>query len=136
MKATSNDKPIDLRDMYYFRQRQKNKVFQQMTQRFYELARNEGLTQKELALRARKDPARVNRLMSAPGNFTLDTISDLLLAMGAEMTHEVVSFAQYKQPAQSANLIRIQLKNGDHNINTTFPGSSTPATINEYSSGR
>lgn len=81
---------ITPRDIFYFRQRQKSKVFHSVLASFVELAKSKGLTKKELAKRLNKDPAQLTRWFSGPGNWTLDTISDLLLAMGAEMKHEIV----------------------------------------------
>jgi hypothetical protein len=40
-----------------------------------------GITQAALAARMQKDPAQLNRLLNAPGNWTLDTVSDLLFAI-------------------------------------------------------
>src|SRR5208282_3088978 len=39
------------------------------------------VTKKELAIRLGKDPAQITRWLSAPSNFELDTLSDILLAM-------------------------------------------------------
>lgn len=45
-----------------------------------------------------RDPAQITRWLSAPSNLQLDTISDLLLAMGAEMDHSIVRFAERSKP--------------------------------------
>lgn len=79
------NKAIDSKDVYFFRQRHKNKVFQTVVAYFAQQAEREGLTKKELAARLQKDPSQITRWFSGPGNWTLDTISDLLLAMNAEM---------------------------------------------------
>jgi len=87
----SRVEPISAREIFYFRQRQKNKVFQSVLEYFVSLAEKGQITKKELAEKLGKDPAQITRWFNAPGNWTLDTISDLLLAMGAEMKHEVMS---------------------------------------------
>jgi predicted polyphosphate/ATP-dependent NAD kinase len=48
--------------------------------KFYQ---QESMTQRDLANRIGKTPDVVNRLLGAPGNWTLDTVSDLLIAMAA-----------------------------------------------------
>lgn len=42
------------------------------------------LTQKKLCTRLHKDPARISRLLGDPGNWTLNTLSDLLVGMGVD----------------------------------------------------
>lgn len=90
MKNTS--KKISSRDIFYFRQRQKNKVYQAVIAFFAKKAEEHGITKKDLAIRFDRDPAQITRWFSGPGNWTLDTISDLLLAMDAEMRHEILLF--------------------------------------------
>lgn len=41
-----------------------------------------------------KDPAQITRWLSAPSNFELDTLSDILLALGAEMEHRIVAIEE------------------------------------------
>lgn len=91
MENTLEIKAPARRDYVYFRQRQKNKVFQSVAAFFAKQAEERGLTKKELARLLDKDPAQITRWLSGPGNWELDTISDLLLAMGAEMDFDVTS---------------------------------------------
>ncbi len=55
---------------------------------FLEQQEQQGLTQKVIAERMEVHPSRINRLLADPANLTLDTISDLLLAMNAMMICE------------------------------------------------
>ena len=65
----------------YFRQRQRNRLFDLVHAEF----RKSGLTQAELARRMGRRPEVVSRMLGAPGNWRLDTVSDLLFAIsGAE----------------------------------------------------
>jgi hypothetical protein len=49
-----------------------------------------GITQADVASRLGKGTDRICHLLSAPGNWTLDTVSDLLFAMsGAEVEYRV-----------------------------------------------
>lgn len=83
-----------LGDIFYYRQRQRNRVYSAVLSEFVRLAETQGLTKKELAFRLGKEPAQITRWLSGPGNWTLDTVSDLLLAMGCELDHEVASIAR------------------------------------------
>ena len=85
---TSSAEPT-VREFFYYRQRQRNRIFQLLAAHFSSLAKAEGLTQKKLASLARKDPGSINRWLKSPSNLELDTISDLLLAMGAEMDFQI-----------------------------------------------
>lgn len=72
----------------YFRQRQRN--------RFYELVIREflksGLTKAALARRMGRKPEQITRWLSAPSNWTLDTVSDLLLAICKGELEDKVSY--------------------------------------------
>ena len=45
-------------------------------------AKAEGLTQAKLAERIGKDPGRLSNTLSSPGNWTIDTIAELLFGIG------------------------------------------------------
>ena len=90
MANTSQTSALTEREIFYFRQRYRNRVFQSVIAFFATQAEETGLTKRELARRLAKDPAQITRWFSGPGNWTLDTVSDLLLAMGAEMGHAIV----------------------------------------------
>jgi len=58
-----------------------------LVQREFEKA---GITKAELADRLERGADRVSHLLGAPGNWTLDTVSDLLFAIsGAEINYHV-----------------------------------------------
>src|SRR3979409_931840 len=98
MENTSKLNPIKRPDVSYFRQRQKNRVFTSLVELFAQEAASRGVTKKQLAETLSKDPSQITRWLSAPSNFELDTLSDLLLALGAEMDHKIVSFSDRKKP--------------------------------------
>lgn len=91
MENTLRLSPLKKRERAYYRQRQKNRVFTELVRFFAEEAERRGLTKKELAAALEKDPAQITRWLSAPSNFELDTLSDILLALGAEMEHRIVA---------------------------------------------
>jgi hypothetical protein len=99
MENTSKqDKALSRRDLAYYRRRQQNRVFAKLAAFFANEAEHGRITRKEIAEKLSKDPAQITRWLSTPSNLTLDTISDLLLAMNAEVDHQIVRFADRPKP--------------------------------------
>jgi hypothetical protein len=103
MGNISKNDPISERDIAYHRRRYKNRVFSQIVSFFEEAAAREGLTKRDIAERLDRDPATITRWLTASSNLTLDTVSDLLLALGGEMDSRAVRFvdrseANYQHP--------------------------------------
>lgn len=92
MGNTSETHPLRDRDIFYYRQRNKNRVFEHIVTLFVEEAERRGITKKQIADLLKKDTGLITRWLSGPNNLTLDTISDLLLALGAEMDYHPVRF--------------------------------------------
>ncbi len=83
---TSNDnEPLSIGDLAYFRQRLRNETFQTLLAKFAEKAELENFTKSDLACRLGKDRGQVTRMLAGPRNWTLDTISDLSLALDTEV---------------------------------------------------
>jgi hypothetical protein len=61
----------------YFRGRNRWRVYEIVLREF----QKSGLTQADLARRMGKRPEVISRLLGAPGNWGLDTVSDLLFAI-------------------------------------------------------
>lgn len=72
----------------YFRARLKNRIHDAVLAAFEAKARD-GFTRADLARRLERRPEQVTRWLGAPGNWTIETVSDLLLAMGLELEPEV-----------------------------------------------
>jgi hypothetical protein len=68
---------IPLSTFSYLQERNKNLFYELVVGEFIKT----GLTQIDLAARMGQKPARICRLLGAPGNWTLDTVSDLLFAI-------------------------------------------------------
>ena len=112
-------------------------------QRLYELVLGEflksGITQADLARRLRKAPEIVCRLLGAPGNWGIDTVSDFLFAIsGAEASFEISypldgNRRNYPHPDWVIGPVRYpsSLERGDVlNIKTiSKPASGRPADI-------
>lgn len=68
----------------YFRERFRNDLYDFILRKFLEQKQMRNLNQAELARRLSYDPARLSRLLGAPGNWTLATVSDLLVGISGE----------------------------------------------------
>lgn len=89
MASISGKRPLTAREIHYFRQRLKNRIFQSIVAFFADKAEKSGLTKKDVASSLGKDPAQITRWLSGPGNWTLDTVSDLLLAIDCELEFRI-----------------------------------------------
>jgi transcriptional regulator with XRE-family HTH domain len=105
MENTSKTLPLSEREIFYYRQRQKNRVLEMLAAFFAEEAERTGITKKDIADKLIKDPAQISRWFSGPSNLTLDTISDLLLALEAEIDQRIVRFSDRAKPNYEHPLI-------------------------------
>ena len=88
LSRPKDDERIPLATVGYFRARNRNKAYDAIVREF--LA--SGVTKATIARRLGKRPEVVGRLLGAPGNWTLDTVSDLLLAIsGSEVDYDISS---------------------------------------------
>src|ERR1700692_4917434 len=105
MAGTSKISPVSEREIHYYRQSAKNHIFEALTSFFAEEAERTGVTKRDIAECLHRDPAQITRWLSSPSNLTIDSISDLLLSLGAEMDHAVAKFADRAQPNEIHPLI-------------------------------
>ena len=105
MADTSKTSPLSERDLHYYRQRAKNRIFESLTTFFAQEAERTGVTKRDIAEYLNRDPAQITRWLSSPSNLTIDTISDLLLSLDAEMDHTISKFSERVQPNQMHPLI-------------------------------
>ncbi|MDP1678578.1 MAG: hypothetical protein Q8L02_00360 [Candidatus Nitrotoga sp.] len=84
---------IPLGTLAYFRGRFSNKIHELVLEKFAALEREEKMNRAELARKIRRKPEQITRWLGSPGNWTLDTLSDLLLGMGMEPEVSVRSLA-------------------------------------------
>lgn len=69
----------------YFQARLRNRIYDLVLTKFREQEQKpDGLTRAELARRIGRKPEIITRLLGAPGNWTLETVSDLLLGITGE----------------------------------------------------
>ncbi len=76
--------PIPLGKLAYFQARSRYNLYDYIVKKFKEMEREQGLTKAELARRIGCKPEQITRRLGAPGNWTLDTISDLLIGIAGE----------------------------------------------------
>ena len=80
------DEKIPLGTFAYFRARNKRRAYDLVIKEF----KKSGLSQADLARRLGKGTDRICKLLGGPGNWTLDTASDLLFAIsGAEFAYSL-----------------------------------------------
>jgi hypothetical protein len=77
---------IPKRTRSYFQQRFQQQVFARLASAFAARAEEFSVTKSGIACLIDKDKAQVNRLLSHPTNLTLDTLSELALALNYEPT--------------------------------------------------
>jgi hypothetical protein len=65
----------------YFRERFRDRLYELVVTEFMKKERSGELTRSELAKRIGRKPEQITRWLGAPGNWTIETVSDLLLAI-------------------------------------------------------
>jgi hypothetical protein len=86
LSEPAGDEPVPAGTAAYFHARNRGRIYEAVIQEFL----RSGISQATLARRMSKRPEQINRLLGAPGNWTLDTVSDLLFAIsGAEPVYGV-----------------------------------------------
>jgi len=98
-------KPIPFGKLEYFRARLRSRLHQLVVSVWM---RQETVTQADLARRIGRKPEVINRLLGAPGNWTLYTVSDLLVALGVDLDKPSVTpiaelFSRPTQPVPLGN---------------------------------
>lgn len=80
------NEPISPRVRGYYKQRFQQKVFAQIAKAFADRARDFGITKSGVASLIGRDKAQINRLLAQPSNLTLDSLSEIALALNFEPT--------------------------------------------------
>lgn len=83
--------PIPLSVRAYFHQQARNELHELVLEEFLKQEHDERVTRAALARRIQKAPEQITRWLGAPGNWTIHTVVDLLLGMGAKLTFSLES---------------------------------------------
>jgi hypothetical protein len=75
----------------YFQQRQRNRLYEAVI-KAVENAGKRGVKKKDIALKIQTTPSQVSHFLSGPANWTIDSVSDVLFAIDAELDFKVVEF--------------------------------------------
>jgi len=111
--------PISVGTLAYFRERLRIGLHEMVFLEFRKQERDGRLTKAELARRLGKRPEQITRWLGAPGNWTLDTVSDLLLGMGSEPTFKVVPLVEGERMVRAAVVqLRTQRSQGSESAQT------------------
>jgi transcriptional regulator with XRE-family HTH domain len=81
----------------YFRQRLRNRIYEDVIKAIEEAAATTGVKQKDIAQKLDLRPSQVSRWLSGPANWGVDTVSDLLWSIDAELDFHVRLFRDRKK---------------------------------------
>ncbi len=101
----------------YFEQRFRNRIYEAVIKAVEEAAHSNKWKRKDLAVRMGKKPSQVTKWLAGPGNWTLDTVSDLLFAIDAELDFFVTLFAKKTK------------SNEFHDLNWPIPQRAIPKPV-------
>ena len=76
-----DEEKIPLGTLSYFRERFRDRLYDLVVEEFLKRNAETGLTRAEVARRIGRRPEQITRWFGAPGNWTIETVSDLLLAI-------------------------------------------------------
>ena len=96
---------IDDHEFEYHRQRLKNRIFQEVMRAFGERFERDSFNKADLATVTRRHPSLITRWLSGPRNWTIDTMSDILRAIGAELELKVVFYDDKPMPNRFHSLV-------------------------------
>lgn len=84
----------------YFHARLKNRLYDLVISKFQEKEITDKLTKAKLARRTGHSPAVITRLLGSPGNWRLETVSDLLIGIAGEEL-DATSSSPLEAPARN-----------------------------------
>lgn len=110
----TNYQRIPVGKLAYFRARLQDRIYNLVVSAFLRKEASDLMTRSDLAARLHKDPAQITRYLASPGNWTLDTVSDLLLgvcaaelAVGIDPLANVVRLDKTAPTRDSARIVTV-----------------------------
>ena len=97
------DEPLDSLQLAYFSQRFRAQVYYAIAEAFRSEVEAGRVSQAALSRRLDKDPSIISRWFSGPKNLELDTVSEMLLALGAEPRLNVHFFRDNRSAPNDAH---------------------------------
>jgi hypothetical protein len=125
----AGSEPLSFAAREYFRARLRNRLYDLVVRKYADKQRAGKISQRDLARRIRRRPEVINRLLASPGNWTLDTVSDLLLAVGPEEL-EMSASPILNRPARNESGSSALLAYYDDQAKQKQEGSETVIEIN------
>ena len=89
----------------YFRGRLANRVHELVLEEFARLESEGKMNRADLARRIAREPAQITRWLGTAGNWTFDTLSDLLLGMGCEPALSIANLKQNIRPEAAVEAV-------------------------------
>ncbi len=97
---------------YFFQQRQRNRLYEAVVKAVEDAARLDGVRKKDIADEIGSNPSQISRWLSGPSNWTIDSISDVLWAIGGEFDFNFVRFIDRARQNRSHPANDINLASG------------------------
>ena len=98
---------IPSRTLTYFRRRLSNRLHSLVLEEFARLEAEKKINKAELARRIGRAPELITRWLGGPGNWTTDTLSDLMLGMGCEPDLTVKHLKQASERKETPATLRL-----------------------------
>ena len=120
---------IPLGTLSYFRERFRDRLYDLVMEEFLKKDAEAGLTRAEVARRIGRRPEQITRWFGAPGNWTLETVSDLLLAI-AKSEPEVNLLPLKGRPVRNYRSQHIAAQRSNHEASARPARSAIEANSN------
>lgn len=125
---------IPLRVLAYFRARLSNRIHSLVLEEFARLEEGGKITRAELGRCIGREPAQITRWLGTAGNWTIETLSDLLLGMKCEPALSISNLADtqtktemQESPVADSGSMVITPKTGGITIETQRPATAIEA---------